>query len=43
MAIGKYYSGSTQIDIFDAAFAFDGEKGGLKGASLKKNFQERPQ
>jgi len=37
MAIGKYYSGSTQIDIFDAAFAFDGEKGGLKGASLKKN------
>src|SRR5436190_13118518 len=37
MAIGKYYSGSTQIDIFDAAFAFDGDKGGLKGASLKKN------
>ena len=37
MAIGKYYSGSTQIDIFDSAFAFDGEKGGLKGASLKKN------
>jgi type IV pilus assembly protein PilB len=37
MAIGKYYSGSTQIDIFDAAFAFTTEKGGLKNGSLKKN------
>lgn len=26
MAIGKYYSGSTQIDIFDAAIAFETEK-----------------
>jgi type IV pilus assembly protein PilB len=26
MAIGKYYSGSTQIDIFDQAIAFDVEK-----------------
>lgn len=26
MAIGKYYSGSTQIDIFDAAIAFEAEK-----------------
>jgi type IV pilus assembly protein PilB len=37
MAIGKYYSGSTQIDIFDAAFAFAPEKGALKNGSLKKN------
>lgn len=26
MAIGKYYSGSTQIDIFDQAIAFDVDK-----------------
>ncbi len=26
MSIGKYYSGSTQIDIFDTAIAFDTEK-----------------
>ena len=37
MAIGKYYSGSTQIDIFDAAFAFAPEKGTLKNGNLKKN------
>jgi type IV pilus assembly protein PilB len=37
MAIGKYYGGSTQIDIFDAAFAFGGETGGLKNGNLKKN------
>ncbi|MFL6466348.1 MAG: GspE/PulE family protein, partial [Pyrinomonadaceae bacterium] len=37
MSIGKYYSGSTQIDIFDAAFAFDTEKVGLKNGNLKKN------
>src|SRR4029453_4473505 len=37
MAIGQYYSGSTQIDIFDAAFAFDTEKVGLKNGQLKKN------
>ena len=36
MAIGKYYSGSTQIDIFDQAIAFDVEK--LKnGKNGKKN------
>jgi type IV pilus assembly protein PilB len=37
MAIGKYYGGSTQIDIFDAAFAFGGETAGLKNGNLKKN------
>src|SRR6188768_1485350 len=37
MAIGKYYSGSTQIDIFDAAFSFETEKAGLKNGNLKKN------
>src|SRR5215831_10082274 len=26
VAIGKYYGGSTQIDIFDAAFAVEAEK-----------------
>lgn len=26
MSVGKYYSGSTQIDIFDAAFAFEADK-----------------
>jgi len=26
VAIGKYYSGSTQIDIFEAAMAFDAER-----------------
>ena len=26
MAIGKYYSGSTQIDIFEAAMAFDADR-----------------
>jgi type IV pilus assembly protein PilB len=26
MAIGKYYSGSTSIDIFDAAFSFETDK-----------------
>ena len=31
MAIGKYYSGSTQIDIFDAAIAIDTEKFGRNG------------
>ena len=29
-AIGKYYSGSTQIDIFDAAFAVEAEKIGTR-------------
>jgi type IV pilus assembly protein PilB len=27
MAIGKYYSGTTEIDIFDAAIAYESEKG----------------
>lgn len=27
MSIGKYYSGSTQIDIFDQAFAYESENG----------------
>ncbi|MFN6964616.1 MAG: type IV-A pilus assembly ATPase PilB [Pyrinomonadaceae bacterium] len=31
IAIAKYYSGSTQIDIFDAAFAGDAEKMVLAG------------
>jgi len=35
MAIGKYYSGSTQIDIFDQAIAFDVEK--LKTGKNGKN------
>ncbi len=35
MAIGKYYSGSTQIDIFDAAFAFETEKVGARNGSSK--------
>ena len=35
MAIGKYYSGSTQIDIFDQAIAFDVEK--LKNGKNGKN------
>ena len=37
IAVGKYYSGSSQIDIFDAAFAFDngnvGTKNGKNGHS----------
>jgi type IV pilus assembly protein PilB len=35
MAIGKYYSGSTSIDIFDAAFAADTEKVGRNGRNGK--------
>ena len=31
MAIGKYYSGSTQIDIFEAAMAFDADRVGKNG------------
>ncbi|HEX6278575.1 MAG TPA: type IV-A pilus assembly ATPase PilB, partial [Pyrinomonadaceae bacterium] len=40
MAIGKYYSGSTQIDIFDQAIAFDVEKlknGSKNGKNGSKN------
>jgi type IV pilus assembly protein PilB len=32
MAIGKYYGGSNQIDIFDEAFAFEAEKAANKTA-----------
>ena len=32
VAIGKYYGGSTQIDIFDAAFAVEAEKIGTRSA-----------
>ncbi len=31
MAIGKYYSGSKEIDIFDAAAAFDGDRTSRNG------------
>src|SRR5687767_4417697 len=41
MSIGKYYSGSTQIDIFDAAFAFEADKStarnGKNGSKNGKN------
>lgn len=37
MAIGKYYSGSTQIDIFEAAIAFDGERANGKNGKSGKN------
>ncbi|MBA3353157.1 MAG: type IV-A pilus assembly ATPase PilB [Blastocatellia bacterium] len=30
MAVGKYYSGSTQIDIFEAAMGFDADRSGSK-------------
>jgi len=30
MAVGKYYNGSTQIDIFEAAMAFDSDRSGSK-------------
>src|SRR5687767_10309811 len=35
MAIGKYYSGTTSIDIFDAAFAADTDKSGRNGRNGK--------
>ena len=39
MSIGKYYSGSTQIDIFDAAFAAEAEtpRNGKNGYAPKTN------
>ncbi|HBE82392.1 MAG: type IV-A pilus assembly ATPase PilB [Blastocatellia bacterium] len=37
MSIGKYYSGSTQIDIFDAAFAVEADKAVLKNGKNGKN------
>jgi type IV pilus assembly protein PilB len=46
MAIGKYYSGSTQIDIFEAAMAYDAErskngKNGKNGKSGKNGNGKR--
>ncbi len=35
MAIGKYYTGSMQIDVFDAAMAFEPEKAGANGRNGK--------
>src|SRR5678815_5455051 len=37
MAIGKYYSGSTQIDIFEAAIAFDTDRTNGKNGKNGKN------
>ncbi|MEO8041139.1 MAG: type IV-A pilus assembly ATPase PilB [Acidobacteriota bacterium] len=37
MAIGKYYSGSTQIDIFEAAIAFDADRTNGKNGKNGKN------
>jgi len=33
LAIAKYYSGSTEIDIFDAAFAIEAEKAATNGSN----------
>jgi type IV pilus assembly protein PilB len=41
MAIGKYYSGSRSIDIFDAAFAFDTDKSNGKNGSGKNGMRAR--
>ena len=43
LAIAKYYSGSSEIDIFDAAFAVEAEKIGIKNGSnghLKNVFSD---
>ncbi len=37
MSIGKYYSGSSAIDIFDESFAFEAEKGASKNGKNGKN------
>jgi type IV pilus assembly protein PilB len=37
MAIGKYYSGSTQIDIFEAAIAYDTDRSNGKNGKNGKN------
>jgi len=42
MAIGKYYSGSTQIDIFDAAFAFQTEGKSSRNGSSKNGQRANP-
>ncbi|MDM7920989.1 MAG: hypothetical protein QUS14_01715, partial [Pyrinomonadaceae bacterium] len=41
MSIGKYYSGSTQIDIFDAAYAFESDNGRGSKNGFKKNGSDR--
>src|SRR6186713_2775463 len=41
MAIGKYYSGSTSIDIFDAAFTFETDKSNGKNGSGKNGMRSR--
>src|SRR5262245_24955501 len=41
MAIGKYYSGSTSIDIFDAAFAFDTDRSNGKNGSGKNGMRAK--
>ena len=38
MAIGKYYSGSTQIDIFEAAMAFDADRASGKNGKNGRSF-----
>jgi type IV pilus assembly protein PilB len=40
LAIGKYYSGSMQIDIFDAAFAAEAVTTGKSGKNGKNGFQK---
>jgi type IV pilus assembly protein PilB len=42
MSIGKYYSGSTQIDIFDAAFAFEADKSTAKNGKNGRNGTKAP-
>ncbi|MBX3287747.1 MAG: type IV-A pilus assembly ATPase PilB [Acidobacteria bacterium] len=37
MAIGKYYSGATEIDIFDAAIAYETEKNGSRNGKNGKS------
>jgi len=37
MAIAKYYGGSSEIDIFDAAFAVESEKVGVANGRVAKN------
>ena len=41
MAIGKYYSGSTSIDIFDAAFSFETDKSNGKNGSGKNGMRAK--
>ena len=41
LAIAKYYSGSSEIDIFDAAFAVEAEKVSAKNGKNGKNGQSQ--